>query len=102
MICSNCYETQISIKHDVGHWWNNPPDHVFVCSDECYAELEKQVKDGTWMDRKPKAIFGKKKQKPSPNFEKVKDKTFGSGNVMRKARESKLKAVTDKQFTEDV
>ena len=102
MICSNCYKTQISIKHDVGHWWNNPPDHDFVCSDECYAELEKQVKDGTWMDRKPKAIFGKKKQKLSPNFEQEKDKTFGSGNVMRKARESKLKAVTDKQFTEDV
>ena len=76
MICSNCYETQISIKHDVGHWWNNPPDHVFVCSDKCYTELEKKVQDGTWMD-----------------------KTFGSGNVMRRAREAKLKAVTDKQFT---
>ena len=76
MICSNCYQTQISIKHDVGHWWNNPPDHVFVCSDKCYTELEKKVQDGTWMD-----------------------KTFGSGNVMRRAREAKLKAVTDKQFT---
>ena len=78
MICSNCYQTQISIKHDVGHWWNNPPDHVFVCSDKCYTELEKKVQDGTWMD-----------------------KTFGSGNVMRRAREAKLKAVTDKQFTSD-
>ena len=76
MICSNCYQTQISIKHDVGHWWNNPPDHVFVCSDKCYTELEKKVQDGTWMDN-----------------------TFGSGNVMRRARETKLKAVTDKQFT---
>ena len=87
MICSNCYETQISIKHDVGHWWNNPPGHVFVCSDKCYTELEKKVQDGTWMDHKPEAIFGKK------------DKTFGSGNVMRRAKESKLKAMTDKQFT---
>ena len=39
-------------------------------------ELEKQVEDGTWMDR-----------------------TFGSGNVMRRARDTKLKATTDKQFT---
>jgi len=61
MICSNCYKSQVSIKHDVGHWWNNPPDHVFVCSDKCYTELEKLVKDGTWMDHKPEAIFGKKK-----------------------------------------
>jgi len=76
MICSNCYETQISIKHDVGHWWNNPPGHVFVCSDKCRDDLEKKVEDGTWMDN-----------------------TFGSGNVMRRARETKLKAVTDKQFT---
>ena len=75
MICSNCYESQISIKHDVGHWWNNPPGHVFVCSDNCYNELEQHVKNGTWMDR-----------------------TFGSGNVMRKARKAKLKAATDKQF----
>ena len=87
MICSNCYETQISIKHDVGHWWNNPPGHVFVCSDKCRDDLEKKVQDGTWMDHKPEAIFGKK------------DKTFGSGNVMRRAKESKLKAMTDKQFT---
>ena len=87
MICSNCYETQISIKHDVGHWWNNPTGLVFVCSDKCYTDLEKKVKDGTWMDHKPEAIFGKK------------DKTFGSGNVMRRAKESKLKAMTDKQFT---
>ena len=60
MICSNCYQTQISIKHDVGHWWNNPPGHVFVCSDKCRDELEKKVEDGTWMDR-----------------------TFGSGNVLK-------------------
>ena len=61
MICSNCYQTQISIKHDVGHWWNNPPGHVFVCSDNCYNELEQHAKNGTWMHRKPVAIFGKKK-----------------------------------------
>ena len=75
-ICSYCYTPQSVEKHDVGHWWNNPPDHVFVCSDKCYNELEQQVKNGTWMDR-----------------------TFGSGNDMRKVRESKLKAKTDKQFT---
>ena len=83
MICSYCYNSQIKPKHDVGHWWNNPPDSVYVCSDECYAELEKLVKDGTWMDHKPEAIFGKKKHKPSPNFEKEKGP----------------KSITDKQFT---
>ena len=68
MICSNCYQTQISIKHDVGHWWNNPTGLVFVCSDKCYTDLEKKVKDGTWMDHKPEAIFGRKNKKLSPNF----------------------------------
>jgi len=84
MICSYCYKTQISIKHDVGHWWNNPPDSVYVCSDECYTELEKLVQNGTWMEHKPKAIFGKKGESSSPNFGKVPE------------------AITDKQFTEDV
>ena len=61
-ICSYCYKSQIAPKHDVGHWWNNPEDLVYVCSDECYTKLETLVKDGTWMDYKPKAIFGKKKK----------------------------------------
>ena len=78
MICSNCYTSQITPMHDVGYWWNNPPDHVFVCSDKCYTELEKLVKDRTWMDYKPEAIFGKKKKVE-------KKKTIG--------------AITDKQFT---
>ena len=73
MICSYCYKSQIVGKHDVGHWWNNPLDSVYVCSDKCYTELEKLVKDKTWVDYKPEAIFGKKK------------KTIG--------------AITDKQFT---
>ena len=81
MICSYCYTSQISPKHDVGHWWNNPKDSVYVCSDKCYTELEKLVKDGTWMDYKPEAIFGKKK--------KVSMKTT-------------IEAITDKQFTENL
>ena len=40
MICSYCYKTQIAVKHDVGHWWNNPEDSVYVCSDDCYTKLE--------------------------------------------------------------
>ena len=76
MICSYCYESHISPKHDVGHWWNNPLDSVYVCSDKCYTELEKLVKDGTWMDHKPEAIFGKKTKKPSPNFGAITDKQF--------------------------
>ena len=52
-VCSNCYKSQINIKHDVGHWWNNPPDHVYVCSDKCKEEIEKKVVDGTWMIMRP-------------------------------------------------
>ncbi len=83
MICSYCYASQIRPKHDVGHWWNNPLDTVYVCSDKCYSKLEKLVKERTWMDHKPEAIFGKKKHKPSPNFEKEKGP----------------QSITDKQFT---
>ena len=79
MICSNCYQTRIFVKHDVGHWWNNPPDSVFVCSDKCYTELEQHVKNRTWMDHKPIAIFGKKK--------KVEKKKI-------------IEAITDKPFTD--
>ena len=80
-ICSYCYKGNISPKHDVGHWWNNPEDSVYVCSDECYTELEKLVKNRTWMDHKPEAIFGKKKSKKlSPNFgpSSLTDKQFTS------------------------
>ena len=84
MICSYCYKSQIRPKHNVGHWWNNELDSVVVCSDECYAELEKLVKDGTWLYHKPEAIFGKMKHKPSLNFEKKKT----------------IEAITDKQFTD--
>ena len=62
-ICSNCYKPQINIKHDVGHWWNNPPDHVYVCSDKCYDELEQHVKNRTWMLHRPTAMFPKTTQK---------------------------------------
>ena len=89
MICSYCYKTQIAAKHDVGHWWNNPEDSVYVCSDKCYAELEILVKDGTWMDHKPEAIFGKKR-KPSPSFDKPSPRDKGP------------KSITDKQFTGDL
>ena len=53
MICSYCYNSQIRPKHDVGHWWNNPPDHVYVCSDKCYKELEQHIKNRTWMVMQP-------------------------------------------------
>ena len=90
MICSYCYDTQIHPKHDVGHWWNNPLDSVYVCSDKCYTELEKLVKNRTWMDHKPEAIFGKKKLKLSPSFDKPSPRDKGP------------KSVTDKQFTDDL
>ena len=80
-ICSYCYTSQSVEKHDVGHWWNNPPDHVYVCSDKCYTELEKLVQTRTWMDHRPPAMFGNKKsEKPSPNFgpSALTDKQFGA------------------------
>ena len=89
-ICSYCYKTHTVAKHDVGHWWNNPLDSVYVCSDECYTELEKLVKNRTWMDHKPEAIFGKKKRKLSPRFDKPSPRDKGP------------KSVTDKQFTSDL
>ena len=79
MICSYCYDTQIVGKHDVGHWWNNPLDSVYVCSDKCYTELEKLVKNKTWMEHKPAAIFGKKKKvKKKKVIESITDKRFTS------------------------
>ena len=79
MICSYCYKTQTIGKHDVGHWWNNPPDSVYVCSDECYTKLEVLVKDRTWMDHKPEAIFGKKKTKKT--LEAITDKRFTAKSI---------------------
>jgi len=76
MICSYCYKSHISPKHDVGHWWNNPLDSVFVCSDKCYSELEKLVKERTWMDYKPISIFGKKKVEKKKIIEAITDKQF--------------------------
>jgi|TARA_B110000263_G_C14953253_1_gene349080 hypothetical protein len=52
-----------------------------VCSDKCYTELEEHVKNGTWMDHKPVAIFGKKK--------KVEKKKI-------------IEAITDKPFTDNL
>ena len=67
-LCSYCYKSHIAPKHDVGHWWNNPKDSVYVCSDECYTKLKELVDNRTWMDHKPEAIFGRKNKKLSPNF----------------------------------
>ena len=77
-ICSYCYKSQISIKHDVGHWWNNPPDHVYVCSDKCYTELEQLVKNRTWMLHRPAAMFGKTK-KVTKGVTALTDKQFEVG-----------------------
>ena len=77
-ICSNCYKSQISIKHDVGHWWNNPPDHVYVCSDKCYTVLEQLVKNRTWMLHRPAAMFGKTK-KVTKGVTALTDKQFEVG-----------------------
>lgn len=78
-LCSYCYKGNIVPKHDVSSWWNNSEELVFVCSDECYTKLKELVENETWMEHKPEAIFGKKKNTSSPNFGPV--------------------SLTDKQFT---
>ena len=61
-ICSCCYHRMNHKGFDVGEWWNNEPDMVKVCSIECKDKLWKMVQDGTWMDHKPEAMFGKKEK----------------------------------------
>ena len=80
-ICSYCYKSHITPKHDVSSWWNNSEELVFVCSDDCKNKLKDILKDGKWMTHRPERIFGKKSKKPSPNFGPV--------------------SLTDKQFTEN-
>ena len=89
-ICSYCYKSKITPKHDVSKWWNNSEELIFVCSDDCKDKLEDLLKDGKWMTHKPAAIFGKKKRKPSPSFDKP------------SMREKGPKSVTDKQFSGDL
>lgn len=62
-ICSYCYESNIAPKHDVGHWWNNPTDIAYVCSDECRTKLKELVQNGTWMEHKPVAMFPEYRKK---------------------------------------
>ena len=75
-LCSNCYKGNITPKHDVGHWWNNPEDSVYVCSDECYDALEQLVKNKTWMLHRPVAMFGESK-KVTKGLTALTDKQFG-------------------------
>ena len=50
-ICVNCYHTFYhKTEHEVGHLWNNESYLGVVCSDKCKNEIEKKVKDGTWME----------------------------------------------------
>ena len=77
--CSHCYHRFNHSGFNIGHWWNNDPYLAKVCSVECKDKLWKMMHDGTWMDHKPEAIFGKKKHKPSPNFDgpqSITDKQF--------------------------
>ena len=69
MICSYCYKTGITSKHDVSAWWNNPEDSVHVCSDECKDKPSGLLKDGKWMTHRPERMFRKKDPDyVSPNF----------------------------------
>ena len=69
MICSYCYKTGTTPKHDVSHWWNDSEGSVYVCSDDCKDKLKGLLKDGKWMTHKPERIFGRKDPDyVSPNF----------------------------------
>ena len=68
-ICSYCYKSKITPKHDVSKWCNNSEELIFVCSDDCKDKLEDLLKDGKWMTHKPEKIFGRKDPDyVSPNF----------------------------------
>ena len=58
-ICSCCYETNFSATSEIeiGHWWNNESYLAVVCSKKCKDELWNAKKNGTWMTRKPRAMF---------------------------------------------
>ena len=74
-ICSNCYTTKFrpKKKYEVGHWWNNEPYLAVVCSDRCKDELEKRVKDGTWIEWQG---FPKSEQELPEEVRAVTDKQF--------------------------
>lgn len=68
MICSNC-GIVITKGIDIGHYWNNPPDSVYACSDRCAEEAPKN-----WLSDNPTPLYKNKFKKTtkgkSPNFEK--------------------------------
>ena len=54
MICSNCGE-KISKGIDIGHYWNNPEDSVYACSDKCAEEAPKN-----WLSENPTTLYKNK------------------------------------------
>ena len=94
-ICSYCYESNIAPKHDVGHWWNNPTDIAYVCSDECRTKLKELVQNGTWMEHKPVAMFPEYHKRLE---EEVKQATQNWAKSEAEIRKSGPTALTDKQF----
>ena len=105
-ICSYCYKSKITPKHDVSKWWNNSEELIFVCSDDCKDKLEDLLKDGKWMTHKPAAIFDREDPyEISPNFGTVPTKSKPKKSKPKKSKSKKSKepkSVTDKQFTGDL
>ena len=100
-ICSYCYKSKITPKHDVSKWWNNSEELIFVCSDDCKDKLEDLLKDGKWITHKPAAIFDREDPyEISPNFGTVPTKSKPKKSKSKKSKEPK--SVTDKQFTGDL
>ena len=96
-ICSYCYHRMNHNGFNVGEWWNNEPDMVKVCSQECKDKLWKMVQDGTWMDHKPEAMFPEYYKSQA---EEVKQVTQNWANKEEQIRKGVPTALTDKQFGE--
>jgi hypothetical protein len=82
-ICSCCYKTDFSVSNEieVGHWWHNESFLAVVCSEKCKDELWNAKKNGTWMTRKPPAMFPQAQSKSKKKLpESITDKQFSTIN----------------------
>lgn len=58
MLCTNCGIIFYKGGIDIGHHWNNNPDEVFACSEQCAEEAPKN-----WLSDNPTELY-KNKHKP--------------------------------------
>ena len=68
MICTYCWKPNITPHKDVSKHWNNTKGTSVVCSEQCYKETMKTLKDGTWM------LWNKKQKANIPSRSALDDK----------------------------